>query len=90
MISALRYLTLDDFGDVQNQVESSPLKIMIESNKFPKNPFQAGTYPPGQPIEIKIEFEKYPDPRDDNVVWVVKGTDDKVVELKPGSTPFSI
>ena len=78
------YLTLDDFGDVTHAVESTPLNIKVESHKFPKSPFQAGSYQPGQPISFTIEFEQYPPPKPENVLWVVKGPEGKASELKPG------
>ncbi len=34
------FLTLDEFGDVVHTADSSPVKITVESNKFPKSPFQ--------------------------------------------------
>ena len=82
------YKTLDEFGDVLHTTESSPLNVLIESNKFPKSPFKAGNYQPGQPVEFVIEFEKYPDPRPENVVWVVKDDDDKTQEFKPGNLQY--
>ena len=75
---------MDEFGDVLHTAESSPLNVLIEFNKFPESPFKAGIYKPGQPVEFVIEFEKYPDPKPENVVWVVKGNDDKTQEFKPG------
>jgi hypothetical protein len=78
------YKTLDAFGDVIHTAESDALKINIESSKFPKSPFQAGSYLPGQPVEFVIEFEQFPDPDPENVVWVVKGNDDKEQEFTPG------
>ena len=85
---------MDEFGDVIHTADSDALKINIESSKFPKSPFQAGSYLPGQPVEFVIEFEQFPDPAPENVVWVVKGNDDQEQEFTPGlqfssSFPFT-
>ena len=77
-------MTLDEFGDVVSAVESTPLSIKVEAHKFPKSPVQAGSYQAGQPILFTIEFEQYPPPKQENVVWVAKGSEGKATELKPG------
>jgi hypothetical protein len=76
---------LDGLGNIIHEAISDELKINIESSKFPKSPFQAGSYLPGQPVEFSIEFELFPDPEPENVIWVVKDDDDKEQEFTPGS-----
>jgi hypothetical protein len=81
------YKYLDDFGELLHSTDSDAVKINIESSKFPQSPFQAGSYLPGQPVEFVIEFEQFPDPASENVVWVVKGNDNQEQEFIPGVHP---
>jgi hypothetical protein len=37
------YVTLDDFGEELQRADSTPLKILIESHKFPESPYEVGT-----------------------------------------------
>ena len=78
------FTTVDDFGEELHTTEPDSLTFKIETNKFPTSPVQAGSFLPGQEVEFLVEFEQYPDPKPENVVWVVQGLAGEKQEFKPG------
>ena len=64
--------------------EPDSLVFKIESNKFPKTPIQAGSIQPGQEVKFAVEFEQYPDPKPENVIWVVQELLGEKLEFTPG------
>lgn len=85
-----RYKQMDDFGEIIHEADSDELKFIIELSKFPQSPFQAGQHRVGQPVEFSFEFELYPDPNPNDVLWVVQGTNqDDIQKFKPGESDKS-
>lgn len=79
-----RYEKDDGFGNVEEEFQAKiTLKMQIQI--LPQSPVTVGPFNPDGPIKLPVDFQLFPPPKDENIVWSVEDGED-ISNILPGQT----